>query len=88
MPEYQLEPSDPDKNLDIDSLTSFECEANYRFIKEHLHLLFKQLKFPDICKLSNGSVMHGENVFLRGLYELVGGELKHKIAHKFGRETC
>ena len=38
------------------------------------------LNFPEECILDNGSNMLGEEVFLRGLYELVSGETQHNIS--------
>lgn len=45
------------------------------------------LNFPEECILDNGSNMLGEEVFLRGLYELVSGETQHNISRNvFGRD--
>ena len=45
------------------------------------------LNFPEECILDNCSNMSGEEVFLRGLYELVSGETQHNISRNvFGRD--
>ena len=45
------------------------------------------LKFPIIIRFSNGTRMIGEEVFLRGFYELCSGETQEKICvNVFGRE--
>ena len=36
--------------------------------------------------MDNGLSFPGEEVFLRGLYELAGGDVKHKVAREFGRD--
>ena len=36
--------------------------------------------------MDNRSKFAGENLFLRGLFELCGGEVHHKIAREFGRD--
>jgi len=42
--------------------------------------MFALLKIPSICRLCNGCVVHGEELLLRGLYELVSGEDQYNIA--------
>jgi len=60
---------------------------NFRFKKTDLRRLFSLLKFDSKCILNNGSAISGEEVFLRGLYELSSGENHEKIsANIFGRE--
>ena len=59
----------------------------FRFNRADLHTLRELLRFPARVKFDNGSKMSGEEVFLRGLYELASGETKHKIStNMFGRE--
>ena len=43
------------------------------------------MQFPNSAILVNGSKMNGEEVFLRGLYELATGASKMEIAEIFGR---
>ena len=51
-----------------------------RFQREHLVLLLRLLRFPDVATLTNRCRMTGEEVLLRGLYELTTGMSKHNIA--------
>lgn len=72
---------------DINSFPNSSFRYNFRFLKPELQDLFKQLKFPDQITLENRSIISGEDVFLRGLYELCSGENKQKICENvFGRE--
>ena len=68
--------------------SSMNLTANFfRFKRADLHTLRELLRFPARVKFDNGSKMSGEEVFLRGLYELASGETKHKIStNMFGRE--
>jgi hypothetical protein len=43
-------------------------------------------KFDDKCILENRSVMSGEEVLRRGLYELVSGADQHEIIAIFGKD--
>ena len=71
----------------IDDFSESDCFIFFRFQKHHLRIISGLLKFPDIIVFDNKSKMTGEEVFLRGLYELASGETKHKIsANVFGRE--
>ena len=71
----------------IDDFHESDCYIFFRFQKPDLRLLSKLLKFPDVIIFDNKSKMSGEEVFLRGLYELSSGETKHKIsANVFGWE--
>ena len=54
--------------------------------KEDLKRLLLNLRFPDKCTLETGSKMPGEEVLLRGLYELVSGADQHEIVTVFGRD--
>ena len=60
-------------------------KEDFRFKTAELYLLLKELIFPENIVLDNGIVMNGENVFLRGLYELFSGALQHTI-DIFGRD--
>ena len=54
--------------------------------KEDLYRLKVNLKFEDKCILENRSVMPGEEVLLRGLYELVSGADQHEIIAIFDKD--
>jgi len=70
----------------IDSFSPTDCYAFFTFTKVDLIRLFALLRFPVKVTFSNRATMSGEEVFLRGLYELVSGESKYKIAtNVFGR---
>ena len=62
----------------IESFSSCDCKIFFEFKKAEE--IFQLLPFPDICKFDNRSEMTGEEVFLRGLYDLVNGEAKHNIS--------
>lgn len=87
-PNVSLEPSLSNRRRDIDSYSPAECESLFRFKKEDMKRLCRLLKFPydENMIMDNGLSFPGEEVFLRGLYELVGGEAKHRVAREFGRD--
>ena len=71
----------------ISSFSPSDCKTFFEFKKADLVRLFPLLNIPEICKFDNRSEMSGEEVFLRGLYELVNGETKHNISRNvFGRD--
>jgi len=73
-------------NRTIASFTRASSFNYFRFHRNHLELLKTLLKFPEIVRFSNRSKMKGEEILLRGLYELCSGECQHKIADNlFGR---
>ena len=76
----------PSHQRTISSFSPSQCNTEFRFLSAHLELLVSLLKFPDECILNNGIKMRGEEVLLRGLYELASGEMKHKVASHFGRD--
>jgi hypothetical protein len=64
------------------------AKANFRFESAHLKLLLTELSFPLLVKFENKMKMSGEEVLLRGLFELVTGAKKHLISHHvFGRDS-
>jgi len=64
----------------IDSFTESQCWNFFETRKEDLHRLFVGFRIPENVKFDNGCVMSGEEVMLRGLYELVSGEKQFNIA--------
>jgi hypothetical protein len=72
----------------ICNLSDSYCKQFFRFSQQHLQLLFTALSFPISVTLNNRSVFTGEELFLRGLYELSTGETQNSIAeHVFGRHA-
>ena len=59
----------------------------FEFKKTDLLQFLPLLHLPDECIFDNRTKMAGQEVFLRGLYELVSGANKHEIARVFGRDT-
>ena len=57
----------------VDSFSASRCYIYFKFKKADLFNLFELLNFPEDCKLYNGGSMKGEEVFLRGLFELCTG---------------
>ena len=43
---------------------------NFRFDEDTLKIFYRELRFPDVVRFDNWSVMPGEEVLPRGLYEL------------------
>ena len=68
-------------NRTIDSFSDSNCNIFFRFLKEYLRELLRLLRFPAVIRFDNRSKMTGEEVFLRGLYELCSDESKHKISN-------
>ena len=64
-----------------------QWDLQFRFKKDHLHLLLKLLSFPDVISCDNRAKMSGEEVFLRGLYELRSGDTQCDCStNLFGRD--
>jgi len=74
-------------DISIDSFSSSTCWNYFECRKEDLFRLLRGLDFDDRCVLENRSVMSGEEVLLRGLYELVTGNDQYTCAESiFGRD--
>jgi hypothetical protein len=69
----------------LDDVTFYFAKEFLRFRREDLVGLYQLLRFPDRVILDNQGVMSGEEIFLRGLYELVTAHKKTSIAETFGR---
>ena len=54
----------------FDEFSESDCFIFFRFQKPDLHLLCHLLGFPAKVVFDNGCTMSGEEIFLRGLYEL------------------
>lgn len=75
------------KDISIEGFSESNCRPYFRFLKADLTKLFELLRFPDWFIFPNKSKMKGEEVFLRGLFELATGMNKHIICETvFGRE--
>ena len=74
-------------DCDIDTFDETQCWNFFGIRKDDLRRMVKSLRFPAVVKFQNRSKMSGEEVFLRGLYELVNGENQYNIAENvFGRD--
>ena len=67
-------------NRTIDSFNRSQCWNFFEFRQEHLYRLMENLKFPLVFHLANRSKLSGEEVFLRGMYELVSGADQFSIS--------
>lgn len=75
------------KNCSIDTFSPSDCKTMFRFSRDDLHRLFPLLHFPQTVQFANRSAMSGEEVFLRGLYELCTGADHYIISAIFGRDA-
>ncbi len=69
-----------DLKRDIFSFDCIDCWTFFKARKLDLSRLVRVLKFPFRCKFDNRMVMSGEEVCLRGLYELISAEDQDNIA--------
>ena len=84
---YFMVPALPNFARTIESFDESACDQQFRFLKRHLHLLFRLLRFPSDVTLGNGQRLPGEEVFLRGLYEIRSGDNQYDAAiNVFGRD--
>ena len=85
-PEYILE-APVRRDIRIAAFTPSECRINFRFCQPDLIRLYTALHFPAWISFDNRAKMAGEEVFLRGMYELVTGENQHRsCTNILGRE--
>ena len=63
----------------IDSFDD-NCKPFFNFRRQDLHRILPLLRFPETCELGYRHKMSGEEVLLRGLYELSSGDEQHDIA--------
>ena len=86
MAKVQL-PRSVDRKRDFASFDEIDCWTFFKCKKADMPRLLRVLRFPDECILSNRIKMSGEEVFCRGLYELISGKDQHNISRNvFGRE--
>lgn len=73
--------------VSVDSISKSFCRNFFKFKKADLHTLIELFEIPDICKFDNDGAMDGEEVFLRGLFELSTGDNQELMCNlMFGRE--
>jgi hypothetical protein len=74
--------------ITIGSFTNYNCWNFFEFCQADLVRILIGLEVDgDKYTLENGSVMSGEEILLRGLYELVSGDDQYLIAERmFGRD--
>ena len=61
-------------SLLLENLTYPFCKEFLRFRKEDIHHFYVLLNFSNVCVFDNRATMSGEEIFIRGLYELCTGE--------------
>jgi hypothetical protein len=85
-PDHDLPPI-LNQSRTIDSFDDADCKVFFQFGKDDLRRLVKELQFQDSVVLERRYRMPGEEVLLRGLYELVDGGTQYKAARLvFGRD--
>jgi hypothetical protein len=76
-----------DEKRGLGSFDEIDCWTFFKCKKADIGRFFHVLKFPDRCVFDNRISMSGEEVFCRGMYEVVLGEDQHNIAKNvFGRD--
>lgn len=74
-------------NRSIGSFCESDCYIFFRFKQTDLIALVDLLQLNETFMFDNNERMSGEEILLRGLYELCSGETQHKIARNvFGRD--
>ena len=66
-------------SLLLENLTYPFCKEFLRFRKEDIHHFYVLLNFSNVCVFDNRATMSGEEIFIRGLYELCTGEKKQVL---------
>ena len=85
---YGEENSPPRKVVTVDSYSYSTCKIFFQFKKPEFHHLIELFKFPEFVRFKNRSKMSGEEVFLRGIHELVSGDNQERMCQTlFGREN-
>ena len=62
-----------------------ECDLLFNFKKTHLEEMVNLLRFPEYVRFSNRVTITGEEIMLRGLYEMNSRDTQYKISRHFGR---
>jgi hypothetical protein len=79
MPVMHL-PHSIDRKRDVASFDDIDCWTFFKCKKEDFPRLLRVLRMPEVCVLSNRIKMSGEEVFCRGMYELISGEDQHSVS--------
>jgi hypothetical protein len=69
----------------LSNITYYFSKEFLQFRRENLVERYELLRFPNRVVFENKCLMCGDEVFVRGLYELVTGEKQTSISEKFGR---
>jgi hypothetical protein len=86
--DYEEENKPSRKEVIVDSYSYSTCKLFFQFKKPDLSHLIELFKFPEVVRFDNRGKMSGEEVFLRGLHELVSGENQERMCKTlFGREN-
>jgi hypothetical protein len=75
----------PNLKRTIESFDETDCWSFFETRKEDLYRLLKVFRLPTLCIFDNRISMPGEEVLLRGLYELCSGAEQHDMTTVFGR---
>jgi hypothetical protein len=89
IPKSEIPPALPIVHLGrtIDSFTDEECYNNLRFRKEHLHRLLRCFRLENKeIKLSNRTIIGGEEIMLFSLHRLASTAKMYEHCLTFGRE--
>lgn len=77
----------PNRNRTFDSFSESECWSFFRTQRKDLSRLQTALRIPDMVILENRGKISGEELLLRGMFELVSGNNQHNISVLvFGRD--
>ena len=82
---YLVLPTPPPTMISISDYNDSECDLLFRFKKAELLELYKLLRFPYKVRFSNRVTLSGEEIMLRGLYEMNSRDTQYKISRHFGR---
>ena len=69
------------RGRDISSFDDSECDISFQFLQDDLQKIVALFRCPALVKLAKGPSLPNEEVFLRGLYELVSREFFLKCAN-------
>ena len=79
-------PTEKPRMTKVADYNDAECDLLFKFKKSHLRDMVKLLRFPEQVTFSNRVTLTGEEVMLRGLFEMNSRETQYKISRHFGRD--